>query len=142
MEKRCIQPHEAFETHPDNGDDQETMKASLKSLSRSGKRWKGEPPAETRLQFVTPTRLFGWACQVQILRYANNLTINFRTYNYRPNDSPIFQYAWDGDLVKLKHLMSNRQGSIFDVKPDGYTLLHVSNIVHHLYKPPLDPERG
>ena len=44
-----------------------------------------------------------------------------------PNDSPIFSYAHQGNIDRMKGLFEQRLASPFDVSPTGFSVLHVSS---------------
>jgi hypothetical protein len=55
-----------------------------------------------------------------------------QTFNLRPGWSPIFEYAYHGDLQGVKRLIEDGLASPNDVDPDGWTVLHVSAILLEL----------
>lgn len=94
-------------------------------VSTSFERMRKEQSREDRGFLITLPRLFGWVIQLQLWRQSNNWTFNVRVWNPRPDDSPIFKCALDGDIAGLERIISARQASLYDVTLSGITLLHV-----------------
>lgn len=46
--------------------------------------------------------------------------------NIRPDNSPVFRACVTGNVEEVRHLIVNREASIYDTMQDGYNLLHVS----------------
>lgn len=52
-------------------------------------------------------------------------SFSFRIRNTIPLDSPVFDYAWDGDVEGLRVLFETKFASPHDMDIDGWTPLHV-----------------
>lgn len=76
-----------------------------------------------------------------LLKLGFNYAYSFSTYdsstqgwrfslkpiNLVPKDSPIFGLCWQGNIGKVRELISNNLASARDVNSDGFTALHVSH---------------
>ncbi|KAL9617488.1 MAG: hypothetical protein Q9160_007699 [Pyrenula sp. 1 TL-2023] len=96
------------------------------SFSSSFPRMRKKHYCEDRRSLVTLPRLFNWVIQLQLRRHSKYWTFNFRIWNHRSDDSPIFKCVIDGDIDGLKKVISARQASLYDVTPSGITLLHIA----------------
>ena len=63
---------------------------------------------------LTQSSSRGWKCNLQIFRAV-------------PDDSPIFEYCTQGDIIALRTLLSNGSASIRDTDSAGRTAIHVSH---------------
>ena len=67
------------------------------------------------LTYFFPAWILSWAFTLIVKRSKPGFDFNFRVYHCVTYSSPIFQYAYQGDVSKLKSLLQNRLGSPFDV---------------------------
>lgn len=80
----------------------------------------------TQYCFLTPTRLLGWSLQVQGWKYFDRWTVNFRVWNHKPDDSPIFRLTKDGNFEEVRRLLSLKQAFVTDLNSYDESALHVS----------------
>lgn len=74
---------------------------------------------------MVPAKWLGWSLQLRAWRYLNEWTFSIRTWNHRPDDSPIFQFALAGDYHAIWRLLSNEDASVRDLNSNGDSALHV-----------------
>lgn len=51
--------------------------------------------------------------------------MNLRTYNVRPETSPVFELARTGDVKGILSLIERKDASVYDIDEDGEGVLHV-----------------
>ena len=54
---------------------------------------------------------------------------SIKPINLVPDDAPLFQYCEQGNIEKIRDLMSRNLASVRDVDSEGQTALHVSHVV-------------
>jgi hypothetical protein len=82
----------------------------------------------TRTAKVFTVRLPKWFLhrqyEVQLLHTTSGWPFTFKACSIVPYDSPFFEACQDGDIETIKFLLANKQASIYDRDPEGFTAFH------------------
>ena len=116
------------ESHRDMGYVQEIEPVqSDERTGRMTKRRKGlNHTSRFRLSFAA--WLTGRIWDVAVLRSQSGWTLDIRTWNLVPSDSPILYSCYRGNIDEVRKLLSAGQASLFDTDCDGRTLLWVRSV--------------
>jgi hypothetical protein len=85
-----------------------------------------------RLRFKLPALFSSRVWEIARINAEQGWDLQYRTYNVRPFDSPIFQCCKRGDLEGVKLLLQKGEASLLDVTPTGESLITVS-IIDEVY---------
>jgi hypothetical protein len=95
------------------------------------RRHRGRNIADTptfRLRFKLPALFSSRVWEIARVAAEQGFDLQYRTYNVRSLDSPIFQCCERGDLEGVKMLIRHGEASLLDVTPTGGSLITVSTI--------------
>lgn len=63
---------------------------------------------------------------LSVRRASTGWTLQLNTRNMRPRDAKIIQAVANGQVEHIIELLKSKEASIYDVDPDGHSLLEVS----------------
>ncbi|EXK77594.1 hypothetical protein FOQG_17702 [Fusarium oxysporum f. sp. raphani 54005] len=68
------------------------------------------------------------AWDLSVLRASTGWTFQLNTWNVRPMDAKIFAAVADGEVECIVESLKNKEASIYDMDPHGYSLLRIESI--------------